>query len=215
MSSILKSVLATGLVASVAVFAAPASAASISFVEMGASPSVGYTVINTFDTAAGLIGANFQIKVPPADGNGAPPASSIPAGTSYLSVLGGGSATYTFTSLVKSFQFDWGSIDAYNTLTIGSSTGIDFVVPGSSSFQNPANGDQSAPSTNGLFTVIGDEGETFTSVTFSSTGNSFEVDNLAIAAVPEPATWAMMLIGFGLIGATARYRRRHSAVTYA
>jgi hypothetical protein len=28
----------------------------------------------------------------------------------------------------------------------------------------------------------------------------------AITAVPEPATWAMMLIGFGLIGATARRR---------
>ena len=28
------------------------------------------------------------------------------------------------------------------------------------------------------------------------------------AAVPEPATWAMMLVGFGMIGGTARYRRR-------
>ncbi|WP_375420008.1 PEPxxWA-CTERM sorting domain-containing protein [uncultured Sphingomonas sp.] len=182
---------------------------------MGASPSNGYTVINTFDTAAGLIGEKFQIKVPPADGSGAPPANSQPAGTAYLSVLNGGFATYTFMNAVKSFQFDWGSIDSYNQLTIGSSTGIDIVIPGSSSFENPANGNQSDPSTNGLFTITGDEGEFFTNVTFSSTGNSFEVDNLAIAAVPEPATWAMMLIGFGLIGATARYRRRHSAVTYA
>ncbi|WP_445191669.1 Npun_F0296 family exosortase-dependent surface protein [Sphingomonas sp. Tas61C01] len=196
-------------------FAAPASAATFGFVQMGASPSSGYTVINTFDTAAGLIGAGFAIKVPPADSNGAPPASSIPAGTPYLSVFGGGSATYNFTSLVNSFQFDWGSIDAYNTLTIVSNMGPDIVIPGSASFTNPANGNQSAPATNGLFTVFGGEGEFFKSVTFSSTGNSFEVDNLAIAAVPEPATWAMMLIGFGLIGATARYRRRHNAVTYA
>lgn len=34
-------------------------------------------------------------------------------------------------------------------------------------------------------------------------------------AVPEPATWAMMLIGFGMIAATARYRRRSVATTYA
>ena len=27
------------------------------------------------------------------------------------------------------------------------------------------------------------------------------------AAVPEPATWAMMILGFGLIGVTARRRR--------
>jgi hypothetical protein len=33
--------------------------------------------------------------------------------------------------------------------------------------------------------------------------------------VPEPTTWAMMLVGFGMIGATARYRRRSSMVRYA
>jgi hypothetical protein len=33
--------------------------------------------------------------------------------------------------------------------------------------------------------------------------------------VPEPATWAMMLLGFAMIGAAARYRRRGVAVTYA
>lgn len=27
-------------------------------------------------------------------------------------------------------------------------------------------------------------------------------------SVPEPATWAMMLVGFGMVAATARYRRR-------
>ncbi len=34
-------------------------------------------------------------------------------------------------------------------------------------------------------------------------------------AVPEPATWAMMLVGFGMICATARYRRRSAVTTYA
>lgn len=32
------------------------------------------------------------------------------------------------------------------------------------------------------------------------------------AAVPEPASWAMMIAGFGLAGATMRYRRRSRAV---
>ncbi len=39
--------------------------------------------------------------------------------------------------------------------------------------------------------------------------------NGVAGAVPEPATWAMMLIGFGMIGAAARYRRRKTALTYA
>ena len=35
------------------------------------------------------------------------------------------------------------------------------------------------------------------------------------SAIPEPATWAMMLVGFAMVGAASRYRRRHSAVTFA
>ena len=34
-------------------------------------------------------------------------------------------------------------------------------------------------------------------------------------AVPEPATWAMMLIGFGMIGGAARYRRRDTRIAFA
>lgn len=36
-----------------------------------------------------------------------------------------------------------------------------------------------------------------------------------VAAVPEPATWAMMLVGFGVIGGASRYRRRKAAVSFA
>ncbi len=34
---------------------------------------------------------------------------------------------------------------------------------------------------------------------------------LNIAAVPEPATWAMFLLGVGMVGATARLRRKQAA----
>ena len=35
------------------------------------------------------------------------------------------------------------------------------------------------------------------------------VDNVSISlAVPEPASWAMLISGFGLVGAVARRRRR-------
>jgi hypothetical protein len=39
----------------------------------------------------------------------------------------------------------------------------------------------------------------------------------AVSAVPEPSTWAMMLVGFGFIGSTMRSakRRRKLSVTYA
>jgi hypothetical protein len=42
------------------------------------------------------------------------------------------------------------------------------------------------------------------------------LDNVSLtAAVPEPATWAMMLVGFGMIGASARYRRRNTRAAIA
>lgn len=39
--------------------------------------------------------------------------------------------------------------------------------------------------------------------------------NRAVAAVPEPATWALMIGGFGGIGGTMRYRRRKATVSFA
>jgi hypothetical protein len=36
----------------------------------------------------------------------------------------------------------------------------------------------------------------------------------SVAAVPEPATWAMMLVGFGMMGGALRYRRRGTKVVH-
>ncbi|MDX2209877.1 MAG: PEPxxWA-CTERM sorting domain-containing protein [Sphingopyxis sp.] len=45
-------------------------------------------------------------------------------------------------------------------------------------------------------------------LTFKAVGTSDSfggyVDNITLAAVPEPATWAMMIMGFGLIGGALR-----------
>lgn len=36
----------------------------------------------------------------------------------------------------------------------------------------------------------------------------FDHVSLDVVAVPEPATWAITLVGFGLLGASLRHRRR-------
>lgn len=43
--------------------------------------------------------------------------------------------------------------------------------------------------------------------TGSGPNNSFSIDEIAVAA-PEPATWGMMLLGFGVVGAHIRQRRK-------
>jgi choice-of-anchor C domain-containing protein len=44
----------------------------------------------------------------------------------------------------------------------------------------------------------------------SATGTAFgpALDNVSVAGVPEPASWAMMLLGFGGMGAVLRRQRR-------
>jgi hypothetical protein len=46
----------------------------------------------------------------------------------------------------------------------------------------------------------------------NSSQNAFEIDNIAVTTVPEPGTWAMMLLGFGALGFAIR-RRKSSALT--
>ncbi|MGZ3276149.1 MAG: PEPxxWA-CTERM sorting domain-containing protein [Caulobacteraceae bacterium] len=205
-----------GLVAAVAIAAAGSASAAVvtGFTPDGASPAGGYTVIDNFNTAAGLYnatGAGYLLTTAH-DGNGAPPANSTPYDTSYLSVLGGGAVSINFGALtskpVNAFEFDWGSIDSYNTLIIHSSIGDVTIIPGSLSFPNAANGDQIAAGTNGLFRVTGNAGETFSGLTLRSGSNSFEIDNLAVAGVPEPAAWAMMIMGMGSLGVAMRNRRK-------
>lgn len=60
----------------------------------------------------------------------------------------------------------------------------------------------------------------YSSSNFSSLSNfdlNFRTFTLtdAIAAVPEPATWAMMLIGFGMIGFSMRRARRKTNAVLA
>ncbi|MEO9469373.1 PEPxxWA-CTERM sorting domain-containing protein [Parasphingorhabdus sp.] len=60
--------------------------------------------------------------------------------------------------------------------------------------------------------LVGDPGESIARFTFESTlGRSINtgIDNLyAVTAVPEPATWSFMILGFGLVGGAMRMQRK-------
>lgn len=146
--------------------------------------------------------------------------SATPAGdtTNYMSILGGKSETLTFSGTQNKFGLYWGSIDSYNSIA--------FYLTGSASpfltlFGNnlnavPAlgfNGDQSGALTNAYVTFTG---LSFDKIVLASSGNSFEFDNISygnVGPVPEPSTWAMMLLGFAGIGFA--YRRHRSRLAAA
>lgn len=203
-----------GAVAAFTLIAAGSAGAAVtSFTPGGSSPGPGFTVIDNFDTNLGLTnvtGLGYELTNLH-DASGAPPADATP-GSEYLSVLGGGGVTINFADLtstpVVAFEFDWGSVDSYNTLTIHSNMADIVLVPGTPAFPDAADGNQVLPGTNGLFRVNGDPGQIFTGITLASGSNSFEIDDLAIGPVPEPATWAMMIMGMGFMGMALRSRRR-------
>lgn len=159
-----------------------------------------------------LVAGNGFLFLTESSGQGARPAAGDQS--RFLSVLGGGSATIDFGGAgANGFSIDIGSVDSYNTLTLNFLGGTSQSFTGSQLVAVP-NGNQVADATNGRFRFMAENGQRITGITLTSDANSFEVDRLAVAAVPEPATWAMMIGGFGMIGAAAR-RRVRTSVSFA
>ena len=50
----------------------------------------------------------------------------------------------------------------------------------------------------------------FTDFRGIATGSTLTISAAAVAAVPEPSTWAMLITGFGIVGFAMRRRRRIS-----
>ncbi|HLZ74290.1 PEPxxWA-CTERM sorting domain-containing protein [Phenylobacterium sp.] len=136
-----------------------------------------------------------------------PPADNLVPGAFYETVLGnGGSATLTADTGIYNFQFYMGSPDDYNRVVFTFADGATpLTLQGKAIWGgNPdGNGDQSQG-----FTVSYHFNDAVKTVNFTSGNqNAFEFDKLA-GGVPEPASWALMIIGFGGAGAALRGRRR-------
>ncbi|MGZ3280308.1 MAG: PEPxxWA-CTERM sorting domain-containing protein [Phenylobacterium sp.] len=139
-----------------------------------------------------------------------PPADNLVPGANYETVLGnGGSATLTADTGIYNFQFYMGSPDDYNRVVFTFADGASpLTLQGTQIWGgNPdGNGDQSKG-----FTVSYHFDDAVKTVNFTSgNSNAFEFDKLA-GGVPEPASWALMILGFGGAGAALRGQRRRQA----
>ncbi len=139
------------------------------------------------------------------------PANDDP--TQYLSVRAGEVANFT-SPYISRVSLYVGSLDDYNSITFHLKGGGTQVITGLQlgAISGAANGNQTAANTNGRFTFRSDT--PIIGFDLHSTTNSFEVSNIG-AAVPEPATWAMMIIGFGAVGSMVRSQRRKQALALA
>lgn len=147
------------------------------------------------------------------------PFADIPSGDVFggnflaAGITAGQPATLTFNAPTSYLSFLWGSPDTWNRLVLTTNQGsytysamdLNFAV---------TNGNQAFSQYVQFATSAG---ELINSVTFTNVParDAFEVANFSVAAVPEPATWALMLVGFAMVGATARYRRRSTTTSFA
>ena len=192
---------------------------SISSTDYGLAAPAGASAVVDFDdpTYAGfsltgsgynLVTGTFSDSSAPADG----PLNSDRDTTKYLSVYNG-AATLLGTVGYSSVSLFWGSVDDYNWLDLLDADGNVFDTVSYADIGAGSNGDQLASNTNRRVDIASTQA--IYGLQFRSTQAAFEADNIAFSgAVPEPASWALMLGGFGMIGGALRSRRK-AAVTFA
>jgi hypothetical protein len=127
------------------------------------------------------------------------------------------------TPALTSISFYWGTMDAHNWLWVlgADLQPIHFVHLSTIAF-DPIAYARGGSGRNRRLSITADGAETIGGLRFWARGRSFEFDDFAATlapdnmpdsgAVPEPASWAMLIAGMGLVGAVARRRGRQVQV---
>jgi hypothetical protein len=185
--------------------------------EIGANPS-GYCYggggFGSFDCTGvdspweAFSGGGYQIET-----NTAWPGTNTPDGSYYGFIQNGGSLNQAFVATsTGSFVIDF-LVAGRNNQSFTGNLSYEVLLNGSIIFSDATVTGQpfTARTTNPFDLIMGD------SYSLSFHGLQFTGDNTAyidavtlsaaVAPIPEPATWAMMLLGFGAMGVTLRRRR--------
>lgn len=125
------------------------------------------------------------------------------SGSATLNFVGSPWQNWKFTSL----SMIWGSVDPSNTVkiwTIGSAPIVTITGP----MVGTANGNKTSVSSNRLVNWSWVNPVKISKIDFSSGQIAFEAGDLWATggAVPEPASWAMFIFGFGAVGSAMRRR---------
>ncbi len=201
--------------------AIPANAVIVTTAAGAPDPGLapGQTSLITFDApnAVGVVETRLGNVITAAgniSGVRAAPAGT-PIGGVYQSIGTGGSNTIDFSGWtggkrLLSLSFYWGSVDSHNFVDFLDSNGNVFQTVGGNSLP-AATGDQAAGLTNRRVFFNFLASENIQKIRLRGNGNAFEYDSfggVASTVLPEPGTWALMIIGFGIVGAAQRRQQR-------
>lgn len=186
-----------------------ATAASAAISISSAPGSASYTGAFTYDfeTAAPVTGG--AIRTGSHSGLAAQPFGST---GNYWTLGPSDGATGTMDlaafSAIATIGFLWGSVDNWNWVDVLGRNGAVLKTFNGVDIAPSPNGSWTAPVMNPYATIAitGADRANIGALRFRSTTNAFEVDNFAIGAVPEPASWALFVLGFGALGGAMRRR---------
>jgi len=185
-------------------------------------PGLGETMVWNFDTGITAIedtthfSFSGSVFASPVVNVAAAPAGDT---TAFGAALVGTDATFQAKPdiFLTSLSIDLGSLDAQNRLYFYSGSTLVDTFTGTqlaAALTGVANGNQVSDKTNGRFYFTFGSGDDINKLVFSATTKpSFEFDNIAAtwSAVPEPATWTMLILGFGFVGFMMRSSRQKTA----
>jgi hypothetical protein len=201
--------------------AASATLISVTFSDYGVPPGA---LVPPGETSVSLAGAVFtggsslvSGSVPDVYAAPATSATTVVTGT-YLAAEPGGTASLALGAAWQKVEIYVGSLDTYNSISFTSAAGtVTYTGAELASMTGAiADSNQVLGTSNGLFSFFFTPGEAATSVSFLSTSPALEVASVSVSpTIPEPSTWAMMVIGFIGLGYAAfrRNAKDQSAVS--